>query len=170
MKQLIYTLAITLFLALLTGCGGSSTPPQEGTIAAAPSSTTNPDEGDTPDTIRPLSTDHEGEETTPENEENVPTMKLSADPAIDEILLRWTAVNNATGYELEWSEKNDTLENSMTLNAEQTQFLHQDLEPETIYYYRITVKYTGEISAKPSKIVAVKTGSTAQIMQSDVGY
>lgn len=168
MKQLIYTLAITLFLALLTGCGGSSTPPQEGTITGQ--SPINPDEGDTPDTIQQLPSDPQNEETTLENEESVPAMKLSADPAIDEILLRWIAVDNATGYELEWGERDDTLENSMTLNTDQTQYLHQDLEPETIYYYRITVKYTGAISAKPSKIVAVKTESTAQVIQSDVGY
>ncbi len=158
MKQLIYTLAITLFLALLTGCEGSSTPPQEGAIAAIPSPG-NPDEGDTPDI--------KDEETMPENEESIPTMKLSADPASNKIFLRWTAVNDVTDYALEWSEKSDTLENSITLKTAQTQFLHQDLEPETIYYYRIKVKNRG---AKPSKTVAVKTGRSAQIMQSDVGY
>lgn len=169
MKQLIYTLAITLFLALVTGCGGSSTPPQEGTISVQ-SPINNPNEGDTSDTIEQLPTDPQNEETTLENEESVPAMKLYADPAIDEIFLRWIAVDNATGYELEWGERDDILENRVTFNTDQIQYLHQDLEPETIYYYRITVKYTGTISAKPSTIVAVKTKSIAQVMQSDLGY
>ena len=105
---------------------------------------------------------------TPET--TAPVLKLSAHPAVDEILLNWNAADDATGYELEWGEMQDTLENSMTFDANQIQYMHQDLEPETIYYYRITAKYTAEMSGEPSEIVAVKTGSVTRVMQSDVAY
>ncbi len=148
MKQLIYILAMTLFLGLLTGCGGdSSSGENEETVPAIQ-----------------LPTDPEAGEIT------VPTMKLSAKPGIDEILLRWNAVNHVTGYELEWGEIRDTLENSIPLDVNQIQYLHQDLQPETTYYYRITAKYIEGQNGKASEIVAVKTGSIVEIMQSDVAY
>ena len=160
MKQLIYTLAITLFLAMITGCGGgSSTPTQEETVP----NIQLPEDMHTPAETE-LPTDPVVE--TPEI--TAPVLKLSVHPAVDEILLNWNAVDNAKEYELEWGEMQDTLENSMTFDANQIQYLHQDLEPETIYCYRITAKYAGEMNGKPSEIVAVKTGSVTQIMQSDV--
>ena len=181
MKQLMHVLIATLFLALLTGCGGSSTPLQEGNIHDIQLSA-DPEGEDTPATVVELAVDpekgdielaadtEEGDTplVNPATKTSAPALKLSVSPAVDEILLNWNAVDHAVGYELQWGEMRDILENSMTFDASQIQYLHQDLEPETIYYYRIMAKYAGVTSGKTSKIVAVKTGSVTQIMQSDV--
>ena len=96
--------------------------------------------------------------------------KLFAKPGIYEVQLQWNIVNDATGYLLEWGESKKSLENSVNFAADQTSYLHQGLEPETTYYYRITAEYAEEKSGKPSKRVMAKTGSETQIIQSDVAY
>ena len=131
MKHIIYIITMTLFLGLLAGCGGGSTPSED---------------------------------------EKPVAMSLSVNPGVDEILLQWNAVDNVAGYILEWGEIQDTLDNTITFDAGQIQYLHQDLEPETIYYYSMIAKYADGQSGEPSKTVAVKTGSVIQIMQSDVAY
>ncbi len=98
-------------------------------------------------------------------------MQLSADPGIDEILLHWEAVKKTTEYRLQWGISKDTIEETIVLNADTTQFLHTELEPATTYYYRIKAKYGKKGKKKRvSKILEVHTGDRENIKQSDVAY
>lgn len=110
--------------------------------------------------------------STPANESfnHAPALKLSSNPAIDEIFLQWNRIDGVNNYLLEWGHLNDTLQNSISLDGTQTEYLHQDLEPGTTYYYRITAKFTDEQSHQSSEIIAVRTGNVVQIMQSDKAF
>lgn len=110
--------------------------------------------------------------STPPNDsiDNAPVMKLTSKVGVDEILLQWTKVEGVSAYLLEWSQNSDALENSIDLDSTQTEYLHQDLEPEMTYYYRMTATFEDSQNDEVSETVAVKTGSVVQIIQSDVAY
>jgi len=111
-----------------------------------------------------------GDSAPPNNTSIVPSIKLSSEISSDTIHLYWNSVNEATEYILEWSQNENILDNNIVLAADKTEYLHKSLEPDTIYYYRITVKFSDGTKKESSEIMAVKTGSIVQIMQSDAAY
>ena len=103
-----------------------------------------------------------------EEPEVLPVVELYANQDVNEIRLSWhTTLEDMIGYQLEWSRDNDTLENSIEFSSDQTLFLHEGLEPSTIYYYRLTVLMDDGAMNTSSDILSVRTGDLIQAGQSD---
>ena len=94
--------------------------------------------------------------------------QLNASPASNEIQVSWDTYDNATGYVLSWGISSSTLDNTEELTAAQTQYINTGLDESTIYYYRLTVLLESQEDVV-SEVLAVKTGESVQLMQSDVG-
>lgn len=137
-----YGLAAILILSLFSGCDESSN--------STPDATTQVQ----PDTIASTNSISIAEIQV-EKKKNKKRMQLSADPGIDEILLHWEAVKKTTKYVLRWGMSKDDMDERITLNADETQFLHTELEPATTYYYRIKAKYGKKMILISAAITAV---------------
>jgi len=107
-----------------------------------------------------------------QKKKNSQSIRLFADPGIDEILLRWEPVKKATEYMLQWGMSKDDMDETFMFNADETQFLHTELESGTVYFYRIAAKVEKKKQKKKkvSKVLEVHTGDREKIKQSDVAY
>lgn len=95
--------------------------------------------------------------------------QLVVEPVINEISLRWNTVDEELGYLLEWSAGTNTLNNTINIPTGATSYVHENLESNTIHYYRLTAKLKDEQLGESSEIIAVKTGDSAKFIQSDIG-
>ena len=96
-------------------------------------------------------------------------ISLVADPDTNTVLLHWEEVKGAESYLLKWGESRELLEDAISLDAQQIQYLHEGLEPATAYYYCITAKL-GKKKEVVSKVLEVHTGDREKVKQSDVAY
>lgn len=139
MKKITYSIIIMSALTLFSGCGESSN---------SIDSTQTPSTTQTSTSLAP---------------------SLHVSPAVDKISLSWNKVDAEQGYILNWSVDNSALDNTINIPTATTSYIHENLQADTTYYYRLTAKLKDELLGTPSEVMAVKTGSSAQFVQSDVG-
>jgi len=95
-------------------------------------------------------------------------MVLNTKIQSDQIELYWQSVSDAIAYNLEWGESPNALSHVEHFDANTTMFTHKNIAQDTIYYYRLVVLFQ-EKQSQYSKVLAVKSGSKTQLMQSDAG-
>jgi len=86
----------------------------------------------------------------------------------DQIEIYWQTVPNAISYNIKWGESPDALSHVEHFDANTTMFTHKDISQDTLYYYQL-VSLFQEKEAQYSKVLAVKSGSKTQLVQSDEG-
>ena len=142
MKTLIYIVSIAIFITILSGCGESS----NGENNIVTSNTKN------------------------QQIMEVASISLRANISNNDIHLTWETIIQAVSYKIEWGESQNSLYNSEVLDTHETEFIHTNLEENKIYYYRLVTSFSDETPDIFSKVLAVKTGDTQTIQQSDLAF
>lgn len=93
---------------------------------------------------------------------------LHSDVQNTQIKIYWKFDSDITSYKLEWGESQNDLSHVEDLNADKSSFTHKGLVPNHIYYYRLSALYGEDEPQESSKVLAVKTGSSVKILQSDL--
>lgn len=161
MKHITTTLAAILTLGLLAGCGETGNSSSE-TKAQVQTVT---EEGSNSISYAQIDAQQKKK-----NNNKKKFIKLTAQPGIETVSLEWEVVKRAKEYLLKWGESRELLEDAISLDASQVQYLHEGLEPDTTYYYRIKAKFGKKKKKSVSRIVKVHTGDREKVKQSDVAY
>lgn len=140
MKHIFYSIAVVSIITLISGCGGSDKSNATADV----------------------------QQVTPSGNSQEVNRVLTTTIKSNQIEVYWQSVPGAVAYHLEWGETPDNLMHVEYLDATSTHFTHTDITPNTLYYYRLVSLFQKKES-QYSKVLAVKSGSTAQVMQSDAG-
>jgi len=140
---------ILIILILFIGCGGGSS--SSDTTDTNTTDTNTTDINDTTNTITSYSVSI-----------NVHFIDNNA------IEIYWMADNNVKSYTLQYGTEEDGLSNNINLDENTSRYSFDDLEPDTVYMFRLLIVYTNGKKTY-SNVLEVKTASDNMLVKSDIG-